>query len=115
MPFSSLFEGLFIILFTCFLSYEGGHFLAALLFGHRLRFRFQRGRFGVPRMIWTMPVMDRRRQCLVAVAGFLFEFAVTAAMALCGCPLAFAVFCVHLCAYPYYAGADSDFSFLKGE
>lgn len=112
MPFISLFEGLFIILFTCFLSHEGGHFLAALLFGHRLRFRFQRGRFGVPRMIWTMPVMAVRRQRIVAVAGFVCEFAVTAAMALCGCPLAFTAACVHLGAYPHYAGEDSDFRFL---
>lgn len=111
MPFISPFAGLFIIL-TCFLSHEGGHFLAALLFGYRLRFRFHRGRFGVPCMIWTMPVMDRRRQCLVAVAGFLFEFAVTAATALCGCPLVFTAACVHLGAYPHYAGEDSDFRFL---
>ncbi len=60
--------------------HEGAHYLAALLMGSRLRFRFSWGRLGkipVPRWIWAWPYR------LVTFLHFLL--------------------------YPHYAGNASDF------
>ena len=40
---------------AAFLLHKLGHYWAALWFGHKLRFRFAWGRFGVPRLVWRMP------------------------------------------------------------
>ena len=92
----------------CFLTHEGGHYLAALCFGRRLRFRFAWGRFYVPRFVWDMPHMERWKQRVVAVAGFWAEAFVAGALRGCGWPWMAGAFVVHLAAYPFYAGAASD-------
>lgn len=86
--------------------HEAGHFLAALAFGHRIRFRFEWKI--VPRFVWDMPDMEAWKQKVVAVAGFGLELAM---MPLFGWPYAaFAV--VHLFSYNLYAGESSDFRWL---
>lgn len=99
--------GVFIL---CFLTHEGGHYLAALCFGRRLRFRFAWGRFYVPRFVWDMPHMERWKQQVVAAAGFGMEFVVAMCLALspAGFWLMYLCVWVHLCAYPFYAGTASD-------
>ena len=98
------------------LTHEGGHYLAALCFGKRLKFWFEWGRlFGivpVPRGVWDMPCMERRKQRIVAAAGFGTEFAGAAVAAVCGWPWLLLVASVHLLAYPFYAGEASDFKWL---
>ncbi len=97
-------------------THEGGHFLAALVFGQRLRFRFAWGRlFGVvpvPRGTWYMPDMARWKHTVVAMAGFLTEFAVAGAAVALGWPWLLFVSSVHLLAYPAYAGDANDFKWL---
>ena len=88
--------------------HELGHFLAALAFGHVLRFRFGLARGIVPRLVWDMPEMEARKQRLVAAAGFGLEFAMIPAF---GLPYAAFAAC-HLAAYKFYAGEDSDFKWL---
>lgn len=96
----------------CFLVHEGGHYLAALCFGRRLRFRFAWGRFYVPRYIWNMPALERGKQRIIAAAGFCAEAAVAGILAALGWPWMAACFIVHFCAYPLYAGEASDFKWL---
>lgn len=102
------------------LIHEGGHYLAALAFGKRLRFRFGWGRlFGklpVPRGLWTMPQMASWKQRVVALAGFGTEFA-AAGMLLVTCPnwaLGYIpIVLVHFALYPHYAGEHSDFNYWR--
>jgi len=48
--------------FAAVLFHEGGHYVAALCFGHKIKFRFEWGKlFGVvpvPRGVWTMPYIS---------------------------------------------------------
>jgi hypothetical protein len=100
------------------ITHEGGHYAAALRFGHKLKFRFAFGKLWkipVPRYIWTMPEMEPWKQTYVALAGFVTEFA-SAAL----CVLAFpgvwkwylAVVMAHFALYPHYAGKDSDWKWV---
>lgn len=99
-------------LLLCFLSHEGGHFLAALCFGHRIRFRFAWGKCYVPRYIWNMPQMERWKQRIVAAAGFCAEGAVAGALCGGGWPWMAGAFVAHLAAYPFYAGTASDWKWF---
>lgn len=98
------------------LTHEGGHYLAALAFGERLKFHFEWGRlFGivpVPRWVWTMPSMAEWKQRVVAVAGFGTEFAVAGVCVALGWLWLLLVASVHIIAYPFYAGDSSDFKWL---
>ena len=98
------------------MSHEGGHWLTALAFGRRLRFRFEWGRlFGVPlipRGVWFMPDMACWKQKTVAAAGFGTEFACAGSAAALGWFWMLLVASVHLLAYPLYAGEASDFKWL---
>lgn len=99
--------------------HEGGHYLAARFFGHRLRFRFAWGRFGVPRFVWEMPHFfqcEMWKAKVIAAAGFGGElFAAVVLLAAwhefgrwyAGAALA------HLVAYPWYAGEASDFKWFR--
>ena len=97
-------------------THEGGHYMAALCFGHRIKFWFEWGwRFGVvpvPRGVWGMPYMARWKQKVTALAGFGTEFACAAAAAALGWPWLLLVAACHLIAYPFYAGESSDFQWL---
>jgi hypothetical protein len=86
--------------------HELGHLLAALAFGHRLRFRFEWK--AVPRLVWDMPEMERWKQVIVAAAGFGLELAAIPAFG--GWYAAFTV--CHLLAYGFYAGESSDFRWM---
>ena len=101
---------------TACLTHEGGHYVSALAFGRRLKFRFAWGRlFGVvpvPRGVWTMPFMDRWKQKVVAVSGFGAEFTAAMASTALGWLWLLPVASVHLLAYPFYAGDSSDFNWL---
>ena len=104
-------------LFAAVLTHEGGHYVAALAFGHKIKFRFEWGKlFGVipvPRGVWDMPDMEPWKQRIVALAGFGTEFACAAvAIALLDWPWLLLVASVHLIAYPFYAGEASDFKWL---
>ena len=99
--------------------HEGGHYLAARLFGKRLRFRFAWGRFGVPHFVWDMPHFFQY-ECwkakVIAAAGFGAELlaAVVFLAAWRGFGLCYAgVAMAHLAAYRWYAGEDSDFRWFR--
>ena len=103
---------LIISLTLCLVTHEGGHYVAALCFGERLKFRFAWGRWHVPRLVWTMPEMERWKQRAVALAGFMTEGFVAGALCGAGWPWMAAVFAAHLGAYPFYAGDASDFAWF---
>ena len=96
--------------------HEGGHYLAALCFGEKLKFRFEWGRlFGVvpvPRGVWTMPYMEPWKQRIVAIAGFGTEFAGAGIAVALGWLWLLLVASCHIVAYPAYAGESSDFKWL---
>ena len=99
--------------------HEGGHYLAALYFGSRLKFRFAWGRFGVPRFVWEMPHFfqcEMWKAKVIAAAGFGFEF-LAAVVFLAAYPpfgLWYAgVALAHLVAYSWYAGEASDFKWFR--
>ena len=103
-------------IFLAIFTHEGGHYVAALCFGKRLKFWFEWGRlFGiipVPRGIWNMPDMARWKQRVTALAGFGTEFACAAVAAACGWPWLLLVAACHVLAYPLYAGESSDFKWF---
>lgn len=103
--------------FIAILSHEGGHYVAALAFGHKIKFRFEWGwLFGVipiPRGVWYMPYMESWKQRIVALAGFGTELICAAvAIAVLRWPYLLLVASCHLIAYPFYAGEASDFKWL---
>lgn len=104
-----------ISLILCFLTHEGGHYLAAICFGERLKFRFAWGRFYVPRYIWNMPQMERWKQRVVAAAGFATEGLVAVILAAFGYWPILVCFTVHFLAYPVYCGNANDFKWLRGK
>ena len=99
--------------------HEGGHYLVARFFGHRLRFRFAWGRFGVPRFVWNMPYFfptEMWKAKVIAAAGFGAEF--LAAVVLLAAWREFglwytSVAVAHLVAYRWYAGEASDFKWFR--
>ena len=99
--------------------HEGGHYMAASFFGHRLRFRFARGRFGVPRFIWDMPIFyqcEMWKAKVIAAAGFVAEL--FAAVVLLAAWHEFGLWyagvaVAHLIAYRWYAGEASDFKWFR--
>ena len=99
--------------------HEGGHWLAARFFGHRLRFRFVWGRFGVPRFVWNMPYFfptEMWKAKVIAAAGFGTELftAVVLLAAWREFGLWYAgVAVAHLAAYRWYAGENSDFKWFR--
>ena len=101
------------------LIHEGGHYLAALRFGHRLRFSFSLGWLGciipVPRFIWRMPEMAPWQQAHVALAGFAAEFASVAAAFVAAREVwlwYLGVVAAHFVLYPLYAGEESDWKWV---
>lgn len=99
--------------------HEGGHYLAARFFGKRLKFRFEWGRFGVPRFVWDMPHFfqcEMWRAKVIAAAGFGAEL--FAAVVLLAAWHEFGrwyagVAVAHLIAYRWYAGETSDFKWFR--
>ena len=99
--------------------HEGGHYWTARFFGHRLRFRFEWGRFGVPRFVWDMPIFyqcEMWKAKVIAAAGFGTEF--LAAVVLLAAWREFGLWyagvaVVHLIAYRWYAGEASDFKWFR--
>jgi len=98
------------------LTHEGGHWLAALCFGKRIRFWFEWGRlFGVvpvPRGVWNMPDMARWKQRITALAGFGTEFAGAVFTLSIGWAWLLLVAALHITAYPFYAGDANDFKWI---
>lgn len=92
--------------------HELGHYIAALLCGEILKFKFSFGRLfwiSVPRWTWDMPeTFGSKRRKFVAQSGFILEF--VCALFLNQVYLIAA--CAHFAAYPWYAGKDSDFNYL---
>ena len=86
------------------LVHELGHWLAARLFGASLRFRFEWGKYHVPRWTWKWPDVDRWQLRIICLAGFVLEFALIPFM-----PWQYQVAAIiHFIAYPFYAGESSD-------
>lgn len=93
------------------LVHELGHWLAARLFGASLRFRFEWGKYHVPRWTWMWPdlvssdwMSGRTKLKIVCLAGFGLEFTLIPFM-----PLPYQVAAViHFMAYPFYAADKSD-------
>ena len=97
----------------CLVAHEGGHWLAARLFGHRLRFRFAFGRFWVPRLVWRMPcALPCWKMTVIAMAGFVTEHATAGALLGLGWPWMAVVAVFHIVAYPLYAGEANDFRWI---
>ncbi len=85
--------------------HELGHYAAARLFGSRLRFTFEWGKFGVPRWTWRWPDVTKSQLRIICHAGFGLEFVLIPLM-----PWQYQVAAVlHYIAYPFYAGEVSDF------
>ena len=108
-----------LAIFLYLAAHEGGHFLLALAFGKVIRFRFEwgyLGKFPIPRGIWDMPDLKRWQQKVIALAGFGAEFLFAILLTFL-CPERWYLFVpaalAHLIAYPFYAGAASDFRWLQ--
>jgi len=87
------------------LVHEFGHWLAARLFGASLRFRFEWGKYHVPRWTWKWPDVTPLQLKVICLAGFGMEFAILPFM-----PWQYAAgVLIHFAAYPWYAGETSDF------
>lgn len=106
---------LILSLLLCFFVHEGGHYLAALYFGKRLKFRFAWGKYYVPRYIWNMPAMEYWKQQIVAAAGFVTEGLAAVILTAFGHWPILVCFAVHFLAYPVYCGNANDFKWLRGE
>ena len=99
--------------------HEGGHYFAAAWFGHKLKFRFAWGRFGVPRFVWDMPIFyqcEMWKAKVIAAAGFGAEL--LAAVVLLAAWHEFGrwyagVGVAHLAAYRWYAGEANDFKWFR--
>ena len=91
------------------LIHELGHYLTALTFGHHIVFRRQGFRF-----IWDMPNDTEAHQRLIALSGFGAEMLFCPLLYFAGLTLYPWVVVAHLCAYPFYAGENSDFQWLDG-
>lgn len=86
------------------LIHELGHWLAARLFGSRLCFAFEWGKYYVPRWTWRWPDVTTLQLKVICLAGFGLEFTILPFM-----PRAYQVAAVaHFIAYPFYAGETSD-------
>lgn len=96
----------------CFVIHKGGHYLAALYFGRKLKFRFAWGKFYVPRYIWDMPHLERSKQRIIAAAGFCAEAVVAGILAALGWPWMGGAFVAHFCLSPVYSVDASDFKWL---
>lgn len=104
---------------AAFLLHKLGHYGAALWFGHKLRFRFAWGRFGVPRLVWRMPHFyqcEMWKAKIIAAAGFGAEL--FAAVVLLAAWREFGLWyagvaVAHLAAYRWYAGETSDFRWFR--
>ena len=104
---------------TACVIHEGGHYLAARFFGERLKFRFEWGRFGVPRFVWDMPIFyqcEMWKAKVIAAAGFGAEL--FAAVVLLAAWREFGLWyagvaVTHLIAYRWYAGETSDFRWFR--
>ena len=99
-------------LILCFLVHEGGHYLAALFFGRKLRFRLVLGKFCVPQYVWNMPHIEHSKQRIIAAAGFCAEAVVAGALAAAGWTWMGGAFIAHFCIYPFLAGENNDFMWL---
>ncbi len=103
----------------CLVIHETGHYAVARYLGYRLRFRFAWGRLGgvlVPRCIWDMPpeATEEHRRA-IAQAGFWSEilWAISCVSASPWGLVTAGVALIHLGLYPWYAGTESDFRWLK--
>jgi len=86
------------------LVHELGHYLAARLFGSRLSFTFEWGKFYVPRWTWRWPDVTPLQLKVICLAGFGMELGIAPFM-----PLPYQVAAViHFIAYPFYAADKSD-------
>ena len=84
--------------------HELGHWLAARLFGSRLRFTFEWGKYYVPRWTWRWPDVTPLQLKVICLAGFGVELALIPLM-----PLPYQVAAIlHFWAYPFYAGESND-------
>jgi len=85
------------------LVHELGHWLAALVFGSRLSFAFEWGKFYVPRWTWRWPDVTPLQLKVICLAGFGMELGIAPFM-----PLPYQVAAIlHFWAYPFYAGEKS--------
>ena len=109
---------LFAGVFMAMVLHEGGHYLAALFFGHKINFRFAWGflwKIPIPRGVWTMPQIERQKQRIIALAGFGMEFAFIPIFYLFvpefGAWYA-VVAVIHAVMYRFYADEASDFNWI---
>lgn len=69
-----------LFLLPWFYAHEGGHYLAALFCGQRLKFFYSQGSLWgipIPRYCWYMPWgLSGEKETLIYRAGFALEFAV---------------------------------------
>lgn len=105
---------LIISIITAGIVHEAGHYLVALLYGHRLKFRFSLGKLfsiSVPRWVWYMPDDTPKHQRNIALAGFGLEL-ISAMVVYIIYPIYAVVVVIHLLAYRFYAGEDSDLKWV---
>ena len=98
--------------------HEFGHWIVAKLFGYSIKFRFDVGHLWfipIPRGIWDMPITSRKKQRIIALAGFGFEFLISILLyfvSLKFTQIYLGVASLHLIVYRFYAGESSDFNFI---
>ena len=86
------------------LVHELGHYVAARLFGSRLSFTFEWGKYYVPRWTWRWPDVTPLQLKVICLAGFGMELGIAPFM-----PLPYQVAAIlHFWAYPFYAGESND-------
>ena len=89
--------------------HEAAHFVAALLTGNKLKFKFGFGKLGpipIPRYTWDKPSTTKEKLRFICQAGFVAELALVPFL-----PWQYqAVALVHFAVYPWYSGEFSDFN-----
>lgn len=95
--------------------HEFGHWLSAKIFKQNLKFKFHKGKFGIPRFIWEMPNIARWKQRIIAMSGFGIEFlfSILVLLSFIDFGIYLLVFTIiHFVTYKKYAGEISDFNWF---
>lgn len=97
--------------------HELGHYIAALVFGHRLRFYRGDPVLGfLPRWLWRWPPgLTKKQKRFVAQAGFGLEILGALPAFFVGGWQYILTLAVHFWAYPWYADTANDFEWMGKE
>lgn len=116
---------LMLIIFSivmCAFTHEYAHYLTAMFFGKTIKFKFSIGKLfniiPIPRWTWTMPNLERYKQKIIALSGFIVEELIGVLVLVFIYPIyeyagIYSLIAIlHLALYNLYAGEDSDFNWI---